>query len=84
MKSKNSKTRQGSFSLLSQLLNVLPGAFTNHFAQVMPGIQYSLNDKMATSNMKIDTLNFLNHLLLTHDAKLFHPYLDILMIVIIY
>lgn len=81
MKSKNSKTRQGCFSLLSQLLNVIPGALNNHFAQVVPGIQYSLNDKMSTSNMKIDTLNFLNHLLLSHDAKLFHPYLDVIMIV---
>lgn len=83
MKSKNSKTRQGCFSLLSQLLNVIPGALNNHFAQVVPGIQYSLNDKMSTSNMKIDTLNFLNHLLLSHDAKLFHPYLDVIMIPVI-
>lgn len=28
--------------------------------------------------MKIDTLNFLNNLLITHDEKLFHPYLDVL------
>ena len=26
--------------------------------------------------MKIDTLNFLNCLLITHDEKLFHAYLD--------
>lgn len=28
--------------------------------------------------MKIDTLNFLNNLLLTHDEKLLHPYLDLI------
>lgn len=28
--------------------------------------------------MKIDTLNFLNNLLATHEEKLFHPYLDVL------
>lgn len=28
--------------------------------------------------MKIDTLNFLNNLLLTHDEKLFHSYLDLI------
>ncbi len=28
--------------------------------------------------MKIDTLNFLNCLLISHDDKLFHPYLDAL------
>ena len=78
LKFKNGKTRQGCFSLLSQLVNVLPGALSNHLSQIVPGIQYSLNDKNSTSNMKIDTLNFLNHLLLTHDEKLFHPYLDAL------
>lgn len=78
MKFKNGKTRQGCFSLLTQLVNVLPGALANHMAQIVPAIQYSLNDKNSTSNMKIDTLNFLNHLLLTHNEKLFHPYLDAL------
>lgn len=34
--------------------------------------------------MKIDTLNFLNNLLLTHDEKLFHPYLDLITKVEIY
>ncbi len=28
--------------------------------------------------MKIDTLNFLNNLLSTHDEKLFHPYIDVI------
>lgn len=37
-----------------------------------------ISDKTSTSNMKIDTLNFLNNLLITHDEKLFHPYLDVL------
>ena len=36
------------------------------------------SDKASTSNMKIDTLNFLNCLLISHDDKLFHPYLDAL------
>jgi hypothetical protein len=31
--------------------------------------------------MKIDTLNFLNNLLITHDEKLFHPYLDVIVTV---
>ena len=78
MKFKNGKTRQGCFSLLTQLVNVLPGALNNHLPQVVPGIQFSINDKTSTSNMKIDTLSFLNHLLLTHDEKLFHPYLEAL------
>ena len=76
LRNKNAKTRQGCFSLLTQLVNVLPGALTNHLTQIIPGINYSLNDKTSTSNMKIDTLNFLNNLLLSHDERLFHPYLD--------
>ena len=42
LKCKNSKTRQGCFSLLTQLVNVLPGALNNHLAQIIPGINYSL------------------------------------------
>ena len=101
LKNKNAKTRQGCFSLLTQLVNVLPGALSNYMAQIIPGINYSLkyknfillfysliqslslvhkrfysSDKASTSNMKIDTLNFLNNLMLTHDEKLFHPYLN--------
>ena len=36
------------------------------------------SDKASTSNMKIDTLNFLNNLLSTHDEKLFHLYIDVI------
>jgi cullin-associated NEDD8-dissociated protein 1 len=83
LKNKSAKTRQGCFSLLTQLVTVLPGALNQHLAQILPGVNYSLNDKNSTSNMKIDTLNFLNHLLITHDDSLFHPYLDSIAIPII-
>ena len=42
LKNKNAKTRQGCFSLLTQLVNVLSGALNNHLAQIIPGITYSL------------------------------------------
>ena len=42
LKNKNAKTRQGCFSLLTQLVNVLSGALNNHLAQIIPGISYSL------------------------------------------
>jgi cullin-associated NEDD8-dissociated protein 1 len=42
LKNKNAKTRQGCFSLLTQLVNVLSGALSNHLAQIIPGISYSL------------------------------------------
>jgi hypothetical protein len=42
LKNKNAKTRQGCFSLLTQLVNVLPGALSNYLPQIIPGINYSL------------------------------------------
>lgn len=76
LKEKSVKTRQGSFSLLLELINVLPGCLNDHLDIVVPGILYSLNDKNSTSNMKIDALVFLNALFKTHSAEIFHPYLQ--------
>ena len=42
LKNKNAKTRQGCFSLLTELVNVMPGALSNHLGQVIAGINYSL------------------------------------------
>ena len=39
---KNAKTRQDCFLLLTQLVNVLPGALNNHLTQIIPGVSYSL------------------------------------------
>jgi hypothetical protein len=45
LKNKNAKTRQGCFSLLTELVTVLPGGLSNYLAQVIPGINYSLKYK---------------------------------------
>ena len=42
LRNKNAKTRQGCFALLTQLVNILPGALNNHLSQIIPGINYSL------------------------------------------
>lgn len=42
LKNKNAKTRQGCFSLLTQLVNVLPGALSSHLAIIISGVNYSL------------------------------------------
>lgn len=42
LKDKSPKTRQGCFSLLTHLVNVLPGALTNHIGIIINGINYSL------------------------------------------
>ena len=42
MKEKSIKTRQGCFSLLTELIQVLPGALATHMDLIVPGIQFSL------------------------------------------
>lgn len=78
MKEKSIKTRQDCFSLLKELVLVLPGALTNHIPALIPGIQYSLGDKNSSSNMKIDTLAFVHTLLVTHQPETFHVHMSIL------
>ncbi|XP_060552206.1 cullin-associated NEDD8-dissociated protein 1-like [Ruditapes philippinarum] len=78
LKEKSVKTRQGCFSLLTELVLVLPGALTDHLPMLVPGIQYALGDKNSTSNMKIDTLAFLNCLLSNHSPVVFHPHITVI------
>lgn len=75
MKEKSIKTRQGCFSLLTELVQVYPGALTHHIHMLIPGIQFSLGDKNSSSNMKIDTLAFVHCLLVHHSGEIFHPYI---------
>ncbi|KAK2153233.1 hypothetical protein NP493_2344g00005 [Ridgeia piscesae] len=42
LREKSIKTRQGCFCLLNELVQVLPGALTNHISAIIPGIQFSL------------------------------------------
>lgn len=78
MKEKSIKTRQDCFSLLKELVLVLPGALANHIPALIPGIQYSLGDKNSSSNMKIDTLAFVHTLLVTHQPEAFHVHMSVL------
>ncbi|PSN42416.1 Cullin-associated NEDD8-dissociated protein 1 [Blattella germanica] len=73
MKEKSIKTRQDCFTLLKELVIVLPGALTNHIPALIPGIQYSLG-----SNMKIDTLAFVHCLLTSHPPEVFHGHMAVL------
>ena len=49
----------GCFSLLTELIVVLPGALATHMDHLIPGIQFSLGSSQNNSNMKIDTLSFI-------------------------
>ncbi|ROT63807.1 hypothetical protein C7M84_018283 [Penaeus vannamei] len=75
MKEKSIKTRQGCFALLTELVQVYPGALTHHIPALIPGIQFSLGDKNSSSNMKIDTLAFVHCLLVHHSGEVFHPHI---------
>ncbi|KZC10543.1 PREDICTED: cullin-associated NEDD8-dissociated protein 1 [Dufourea novaeangliae] len=78
MKEKSIKTRQDCFSLLKELVLVLPGALNNHIPALISGIQYSLGEKNSSSNMKIDTLAFVHTLLITHQPEVFHAHMAVL------
>lgn len=78
LKEKSIKNRQGCFALLTELVVVLPGAMNNHIAALVPGIHFSLGEKNSSSNMKIDTLAFLNCLLSNHNPTVFHPHINVL------
>ncbi|CAG9855280.1 unnamed protein product [Phyllotreta striolata] len=79
MREKSIKTRQDCFQLLKELCCVLPGALSTHIGDLIPGILYSLSEKNASSNMKIDALSFIFCLLTSHQPQVFHPYISILL-----
>ena len=62
------------FSLLTELILVLPGALASHMLQLIPGIQFSLGSNQNNSNMKIDTLSFIQCLLTGHHPTVFNPH----------
>jgi hypothetical protein len=101
MRDRSVKTRQGCFTLLSQLVSVFPGCLGVHIPAILPGILFSLrlvllvleklqsqvkylllktkfyefSDRGSTSNMKIETLEFVQNLLVSqHPPAVFHPH----------
>ncbi|XP_019360212.1 PREDICTED: cullin-associated NEDD8-dissociated protein 1-like isoform X1 [Gavialis gangeticus] len=78
LKEKSIKSRQGCFSLLTELANVLPGCLADHIPALVPGIVFSLADKSSSSNMRIDTLSFLHVLLCNHQPEVFHLHIKTL------
>ncbi|XP_056615048.1 cullin-associated NEDD8-dissociated protein 2 [Triplophysa dalaica] len=79
LKEKSMRCRQGCFSLLTEMANVLPGQLGEHIPALIPGIVYSLTDKSSSSNMKIDALLFLYVLLSTHNPEVFHPHIKVIL-----
>lgn len=74
LREKSSKTRQGCFALLTELILALPAALTLHIPALLPGLHFCLSDKSSSSNMKITALSFVHVLLQQHPGEVFQPH----------
>jgi cullin-associated NEDD8-dissociated protein 1 len=75
LREKSVKTKVGAFSVLKELVVVLPDCLADHIGSLIPGIEKALNDKSSTSNLKIEALTFTRLVLASHSPPVFHPYI---------
>ncbi|CAJ1940461.1 unnamed protein product [Sphenostylis stenocarpa] len=75
LREKSIKTKVGAFSVLKELVVVLPNCLADHIGSLIPGIEKALNDKSSTSNLKIEALTFTRLVLSSHSPDVFHPYI---------
>ncbi|VAI22516.1 unnamed protein product [Triticum turgidum subsp. durum] len=72
------KTKVGAFSVLKELVVLLPDCLADHLGSLVPWIEMYLNDKSYTSSLKIEALAFTRILMAPHSPSVFHPYIQIL------
>ncbi|KAM8930073.1 cullin-associated NEDD8-dissociated protein 1-like [Pelodytes ibericus] len=75
---KSAKSRKGCFAVLTELTGALPGCLAPHIPALIPGLVFSLTDKLSSSNMRLDTLSFLHVVLNSHPSHCFQPHLSAL------
>ncbi|KAL2477649.1 Cullin-associated NEDD8-dissociated protein 1 [Forsythia ovata] len=75
LREKSVKTKVGAFSVLKELVIVLPDCLADHIGSLTPGIEKALCDKSSTSNLKIEALVFTRLVLASHAPSVFHPYI---------
>ncbi|KAA3478064.1 cullin-associated NEDD8-dissociated protein 1-like [Gossypium australe] len=75
LREKSIKTKVGAFSVLKELVVVLPDCLADHIGTLIPGIEKALNDKSSSSNLKIEALIFTRLVLASHSPSVFHPYI---------
>uniref|UniRef100_A0A0E0G1Z6 TATA-binding protein interacting (TIP20) domain-containing protein n=1 Tax=Oryza nivara TaxID=4536 RepID=A0A0E0G1Z6_ORYNI len=78
LREKSIKTKVGAFSVLKELVVVLPDCLADHIGSLVPGIENTLNDKSSTSNLKIEALVFTRLVMASHSPAVFHPYIQAL------
>ncbi|KAL3643794.1 Cullin-associated NEDD8-dissociated protein 1 [Castilleja foliolosa] len=75
LREKSIKTKVGAFSVVKELVIVLPDCLADHIGSLTPGIEKALCDKSSTSNLKIEALVFTRLVLASHAPPVFHPYI---------
>ncbi|XP_076935987.1 cullin-associated NEDD8-dissociated protein 1-like [Bidens hawaiensis] len=75
LREKSIKTKIGAFSVLKELVVVLPDCLADHIGSLIPGIEKALFEKSSTSNLKIEALIFTRLVLASHSPAVFHPYI---------
>lgn len=75
LREKSIKTKIGAFSVLKELVVVLPDCLADHIGSLIPGIEKALCEKSSTSNLKIEALVFTRLVLSSHSPAVFHPYI---------
>ncbi|KAL8527647.1 hypothetical protein ACS0TY_005482 [Phlomoides rotata] len=78
LREKSIKTKVGAFSVLKELVIVLPDCLADHIGSLTPGIEKALCDKSSTSNLKIEALVFTRLVLTSHAPSVFHPYIKVI------
>ncbi|KAF3773876.1 Cullin-associated NEDD8-dissociated protein 1 [Nymphaea thermarum] len=76
LREKSIKTKVGAFSVLKELVVVLPNCLDDHIGSLVPGIEKALNDKSSTSNLKIEALTFTRLVMSSHSPSVFHPHIN--------
>ncbi|XP_074579809.1 cullin-associated NEDD8-dissociated protein 1 [Curcuma longa] len=78
LREKSIKTKVGAFSVLKELVLVLPNCLAEHISSLVSGIEKALTDKSSTSNLKIEALVFTRLVMASHSPSVFHPYIKAL------
>ncbi|KAI4367061.1 hypothetical protein MLD38_022842 [Melastoma candidum] len=78
LREKSIKTKVGAFSVLKELVVVLPDCLDDQIGSLIPGIEKALSDKSSTSNLKIEALIFARLVLASHTPSVFHPHIKAL------
>ncbi|KAL3700206.1 hypothetical protein R1sor_018228 [Riccia sorocarpa] len=78
LREKSVKTKVGAFSVLKELVIVLPNCLSDHISSLVPGIEKALNDKASNSNLKTEALVFVRLVMASHSPSVFHPHIKAL------